>query len=77
MSNMDYKDIFAERLKGIMDERDMSIGDLVAESGLPNGTIKSWIYRSQRSCPRADSLAILCDMLSVSMDYLFGRSEEL
>lgn len=77
-NDRDYREIFVERLRGLLAERDMGIADLARESGLPYSTIKQWIGRkNSNTYPRADSLAMICDALSVSMDYLFGRSENL
>lgn len=73
----DYREIFVERLRNILVERDMTVKQLASESGVADGTIKTWFNKKKGTGPRADSLAMICDALSVSMDYMFGRSEEL
>ena len=70
---------FTERLTGLMAERNMAPVQLAKETGLALKTIYTYLdgYGSGKvDNPRASYLARLADALDVSMDYLYGRSDE-
>ena len=70
---------FAERIKLLMDERDMTPIQLARASRLDKKTIYSYLnnYGAEDvNNPRAKHLAKLADVFGVSMDYLYGRSDE-
>jgi len=68
------KDIFSQRLRAARELRNMSQGDLATRSGLQPSAI-SHFETSSRS-PSFDNLKKLADALTVTTDYLLGRSEE-
>lgn len=66
----------AERLGGLMREKELTPAQLAGASGLQLKTIYSYLDNygaGNINNPRAQSLAQLADALDVSMDYLYGR----
>lgn len=64
-------EIFSERLKGLMIERDYNIQKLSTATNIPFTTIDSWILKKRS--PKIDNICIIADHFGVSIDYLFGR----
>ena len=60
------------KLQEILDERDMMQKELAAELGLPKTTMHN--YATGKRQADYDTLVRICDVLGVTMDYLFGRS---
>ena len=70
-------------LKKIMDEKKITVPELVEKTGLTKNMI--WAYQSGRNNPDPETLCALADILDVSLDMLirgkekdrpFGRSKE-
>lgn len=67
-------DIFVARLNKMVDELDMSMGEISADSGCARDIVASYI-RGER-LPNARTLMNLCNYLNVSADWLLGLSNE-
>lgn len=61
-----------ERLKLLLDERDMTQGDLAKELSVVHATVSH--YCSDKRIPDAKTLERLADFFKVSVDYLLGRT---
>lgn len=61
-----------ERLKLLLDERDMTQGDLAKELSVVHATVSH--YCSDKRIPDAKTLERLADFFAVSVDYLLGRT---
>ena len=64
---------FAERLRSLRTERDVTQKDLGELLGVKNFTI--YTYEKGRSEPNIDGLIALADFFDVSIDYLVGRTD--
>ncbi|KTE01915.1 helix-turn-helix domain-containing protein [Sphingopyxis sp. H115] len=73
--NDDTREIFALRLQNARNLRDMSQQDLAVKTGLPASSISHFEGKSRR--PSFDNLCRLADALSVTTDYLVGRTEDV
>ena len=73
IKNENIMEIFAERLKDLLDERGMDYQKLSAVTEIPRRTINSWILKDRS--PRLDSLVILATFFGVSVDYLLGLED--
>lgn len=62
-----------DRIRGLANDKGMSLPQLEIALGLGNGTISRW----RNSSPNTDKLQKVADYFSVSMDYLLGRESEL
>ncbi|MCD8018416.1 MAG: helix-turn-helix domain-containing protein [Clostridiales bacterium] len=63
---------FGDRLKGVLEERGMTRAECAEECETSEANIKNWT--SGKKFPNSGNLAILCETLNVSADYLlFGR----
>lgn len=62
-----------DRIRGLANDKGMSLPQLEIALGLGNGTISRW----RNSSPNTDKLQKVADYFSVSMDYLLGREFEL
>lgn len=62
-----------DRIRGLANDKGMSLPQLEIALGLGNGTISRW----RNSSPNTDKLQKVADYFSVSMDYLLGREPEL
>ena len=61
----------ADRIKLRAQERQVSVRQMLADTGLNYNTMTT--YRT--SMPKADNLARIADYLDCSVDYLLGRTE--
>ena len=64
--------IFAQRLKRLRKERELTQADLAKVIGQSKDTVASW--ETDRNIPNADSIKKLMDYFDVSEDYLTGKS---
>lgn len=67
-------DIFVARLNRIVNEIDISMGDISVDSGCARDIVASYL-RGER-LPNARTLMNLCNYLNVSADWLLGLSNE-
>ena len=68
-------DIFAGRLKGILDSRNIQQKSIAASLGVSPAVFSAWV--KCKSEPSFDMLSLLCRELKVSSDYLIGLSDAL
>lgn len=61
-------------LKKIMDEKKITVPELVEKTGLTKNMI--WAYQSGRNNPDPETLCALADMLDVSLDMLIRGKEK-
>jgi len=66
--------VFTQRLKAARELRKLSQGDLAAKSGLQPSAISH--FETGNRSPSFDNLKRLADALTVTTDYLLGRSDE-
>ncbi len=64
---------FTERLKEVMEERDLRSEKLAREAGIAGSSIRSWLRGA--SVPSFRSAVKLADYLNCSLDYLVGNSD--
>lgn len=73
-------DGFVKRLNELVKERQMSAVQLARETDVNPMTIRRYlnpdIYPTECRYPRVDIFVRLCDVFGVSMDYLWGRSDQ-
>lgn len=67
---MKYK--ISNNLQRILNNTNMSIGDLTKKCNAPIDTVKK-IYYGTTDNPRLETLIAICDALDISVDYLVGR----
>jgi transcriptional regulator with XRE-family HTH domain len=69
------KEIFAQRLKQLCTNKNISMQKLADEIGLKNkGTIGQ--FETGITAPSSETLIALADYFNVSLDYLVGRSDK-
>ena len=66
--------IFAERLRQVMFRKDLVQKELADRLGVPIGTVGRWARGE--TVPNADHAAALSRELGVSMDYLYGFTDD-
>ncbi len=66
---------FEERVRYVREKRGFSQSELAQRAGLPQSTIS--LFESGDRKPSFENLRKLADALSVSVDYLLGRVEDL
>lgn len=75
-------EIFQQRLKELLEEKGMKYQALQRKLEddyylqVSIDTIQSWFRKTDARYPKTDTILILCDLLNVSTDYLFGISEK-
>ncbi len=67
---------FKTRLKKLMEEKGLKAPTLSKLAGISDMSIYRYLNTDDTACPSADALERLCDVLDVSMDYLWGRSDK-
>ncbi len=65
---------FGQRLRALRTERGMSRQELAAKLGLTYFSVVQ--YERDERAPRPEVLARIADILSVSLDYLMGRTND-
>lgn len=69
--NEKIKKIFNERLKELMQDKDLNTVSLSKATGIPSSSISNWIQ--MRRTVQVEFLVILADFFDVTTDYLLGR----
>lgn len=64
---------FAERLKELREERNLSQNDLAKEVNISVACISRW--ENDLRVPNIDSIIILCKFFKCSSDYLIGLTD--
>lgn len=64
---------FAERLKELRQEKNLTQTELAKETGLSQTGIGKW--ESNKRTPSIDVVIILCNYFKVSSDYLIGLED--
>ena len=64
---------FAERLKELREERNLSQNDLAKETKISVACISRW--ENNLRVPNIDSIIILCKFFECSADYLIGLAD--
>lgn len=71
---------FTTRLRELMDEKNLNGVKLGELSGINRMTIYAYLnpqkYPDRAMYPNMETFEKLCDTLDVSMDYLWGRSDQ-
>lgn len=70
MENINYKKIFADRLKDLIDENNLNNQKLSDATGIPRTSISNWI--NGRRTIQIDALVKIALYFKVSTDYLLG-----
>lgn len=63
--------VLFERIKALVDEKNLSLRAIEIEANLSNNSLRRW----DNSMPSADKLATVAKILQVSTDYLMGISD--
>ena len=65
--------IFAERLKELMAEENLSQTKLANKIGIAQNTISAWLAKKKEPC--INSLWLIADYFDVTVDFLIGRKD--
>ena len=65
--------LFAERLKGLMQEEGLNQVKLAEKVGIKQNTISAWLAKKKEPC--ITILWLLSDYFGVEVDFLIGRKE--
>ncbi|MBR1988316.1 MAG: helix-turn-helix transcriptional regulator [Clostridia bacterium] len=65
-----YK-VFMERLKELMEDKNINMKVLSENTAIPRSTINSWNLKER--LPSAECLFALAEYFEVTVDYLLGR----
>lgn len=65
--------IFGERLKEIRTEKHLKQSDIAEMLNVSSNTVYAWENDKQE--PSMSTLLKLCEILDVSLDYLFGKTD--
>lgn len=65
--------IYATRLKNLIDELDIKQNELAQKAGITEATISNYINAKQ--LPKLGVVEKLADVLGVSVDYLLGKTD--
>jgi len=63
-----------QRIKKLRKQNHMTQTDLAQTLGVTKGTVSTWETNSRN--PGFETLMKMCDMFSVNLDYLMGRSDD-
>ncbi len=66
-------DAFAERLRDLMEEKNLSIKKFASLINIPRTTINSWLLKIKS--PNIHYLCDIADYFGVTADYLLGRED--
>ena len=73
MKERSVKEIFAERLKYLLDDRGLNIKTFSMEIGIPDSTISDWLLLKRT--PKIDNIPKIAVYFKISTDYLLGVTE--
>lgn len=65
------RNAFAERLRDLMEERNLSIKKFASLVKIPRTTVNSWLLKIKS--PNIHYLCAIADFFGVTTDYLLGR----
>lgn len=68
----EHNEVFAERLRALLEERDMSLADLARALHVDRATVTRY---AQGRVPPVPTLRVICDMFGVSLDFMLGRTD--
>lgn len=60
---------FYERLKGLCEEKETSLTNVIKELGMSSGNLSKW---KSGKTPKSDTVSALAEYFGVSSDYLLG-----
>lgn len=63
----------SERIIALLREKNITAAELSRETGIPTSNISDW--KKGKSNPSVEAVAKIADFLSVSTDYLLGRTD--
>lgn len=66
--------MFAERFRKILDESKITRYKIAKDLNISQGTVQNWYYGDNE--PKATQIAIICNYLDVSADYLLGLTDK-
>ena len=70
MKEKSVKEIFAERLKEMLEEKALNIKNFSADIGIPKSTISDWLLLKRT--PKIDNIPKIAIYFGVTADYLLG-----
>lgn len=73
ISKKNLKEIFAERLKGLIEEKNKNFSILEKDTQIHHTTLSQYV-RCKRA-PQIEQLCILADYFGCTVDYLLGRTD--
>ena len=68
--NYSVKEIFAERLKNLIDEKGLNFQKFSKEIGIPNSTISDWL--NKKTTATIENIPKIALFFGVTTDYLLG-----
>ena len=68
--NYIVKDVFAERLRNLIDEKGLNYQKFSTEIGIPNSTISDWL--NKKKTPTIENIPKIALFFGVTTDYLLG-----
>ena len=71
---MDKKELFAARLKDLIDEKELNLTMVENKTGIPHNTLSNYV-NAKRS-PQIEQLWALSDFFGCTVDYLLGRTKD-
>jgi len=74
MENVDFKKIFSDRLKGLIDERRLSVKEICKELEVSTYRLLKW--QRGESSPSLKYALMLAGYFKVKIDYLAGFIDE-
>ena len=70
MKEKSVKEIFAERLKEMLEEKALNIKNFSVDIGIPKSTISDWLLLKRT--PKIDNIPKIAIYFGVTVDYLLG-----
>lgn len=70
MDKYKVKDIFAERLRLLIDDRELNIQKFSKEISIPVSTISDWL--NKKTTPTIENIPRIAVFFKVTTDYLLG-----
>ena len=71
---MDTRETIANRIKGLCEERNLTVNKLRTISAVPQATVKS-IFNGESKNPGTVTIKKLCDGLEITMGEFFSTAE--
>ena len=67
------KDVFAERLKILIDENELTVNKFSKIIGIPTSTLSDWL--NKKKTPTIESVPTIAMFFKVTTDYLLGLED--